>query len=78
VTLKASGAVVAPLNVSVNVPAPPPTVTVCELLMAMAGDDLDPSGTDAGADEPVLSAAELVELAELESVEAIDEPGHPA
>jgi len=48
------------------------------VLMAMAGDDLDPSGADAGADEPVLSAAELVELAELESVEAIDEPGHPA
>ena len=48
------------------------------VLMAMAGDDLDPSGTDVGADEPVLSAAELVELAELESVDAIDEPGHPA
>ena len=46
------------------------------VLMAMAGDELDPSGGDAGADEPVLSAAELVELAELESVEAIDEPGH--
>ena len=44
--------------------------------MAMAGDELDPSGGDAGADEPVLSAAELVELAELESVEAIDDPGH--
>jgi glycine betaine/proline transport system ATP-binding protein len=44
------------------------------VLMAMAGDDLDASGPD--ADEPVLSAAELVELAELESVEAIDDPGH--
>ena len=47
------------------------------VLMAMAGDELDASGAATRtADEPVLSAAELVELAELESVEAIDEPGH--
>ena len=46
------------------------------VLMAMAGDELDATGREAGTDEPVLSAAELVELAELESVEAIDEPGH--
>jgi glycine betaine/proline transport system ATP-binding protein len=46
------------------------------VLMAMAGDELDESG-DRGpaAGEPILSAAELVELAELETVEAIDEPG---
>jgi glycine betaine/proline transport system ATP-binding protein len=46
------------------------------VLMAMAGDELDASDRDAAADEPVLSAAELVELAELESVEPIDQPGH--
>jgi hypothetical protein len=47
------------------------------VLMAMAGDELDASGDrGAAANEPVLSAAELVELAELESVEAVDDSEH--
>jgi len=54
------------------------SVDRARVLMAMAGDELDAAADRGTADEPVLSAAELVELAELESVEAadvIDEPG---